>query len=117
MRGISDRADDPAIDSEVSFTYRATFTPVRAMDSDGGNAVAGLPGDRNANNRATAAVVARGHRRVLFLDDPAFAKANPHKHLLDTLRDAKFRVATAVWSQLPLFVTKAIGPHLISGLA
>ena len=87
-----DRADDPAIDSEVSFTYRATFTPTRSMDPDGGNTVVGLPGDRAANNRAAAAVVSRGHRRVLFLDDPALAKSNPHKLLLDTLREAKFRV-------------------------
>ena len=26
-----DRADDPTIDSEISFTYRATFTPTRLV--------------------------------------------------------------------------------------
>jgi FemAB-related protein (PEP-CTERM system-associated) len=32
-------------------------------------------------------------------------------------RNPKFRLATAVWKQLPLAVTKTLGPHLISGLA
>ena len=96
-----DRADDPAVDSEVSFTYRATFTPTRSMDPDGRNAVAGLPGDRSANNRATASVVARGHRRVLFLDDPAEFAKNPHRHLLDTLRTAKFRLDRLAADKLP----------------
>src|SRR5262249_30949840 len=47
-----DRADDPAIDSEVSFTYRATFHPTRSTDPNGTDVVTGLPGDRAANNRA-----------------------------------------------------------------
>jgi serine/alanine adding enzyme len=32
-------------------------------------------------------------------------------------RDPKFRIASAVWSRLPVAVTKIIGPRLISGLA
>jgi FemAB-related protein (PEP-CTERM system-associated) len=32
-------------------------------------------------------------------------------------RDARFRVATAAWRRMPLVVTRAIGPHLISGIA
>jgi FemAB-related protein (PEP-CTERM system-associated) len=32
-------------------------------------------------------------------------------------RDPKFRAAIAVWSRLPVFVTRAIGPQLIKGIA
>ncbi len=32
-------------------------------------------------------------------------------------RDPRFRAAIAVWSRLPVFVTRAIGPHVISGIA
>lgn len=32
-------------------------------------------------------------------------------------RDPRFRAAIAVWSRLPVFVTRAIGPHIISGIA
>jgi FemAB-related protein (PEP-CTERM system-associated) len=32
-------------------------------------------------------------------------------------RDPKFRAAIAVWSRLPVFVTRTIGPSLISGIA
>jgi uncharacterized membrane protein len=96
-----DRADDPAIDSEVSFTYRATFTPTRSMDANGGNVVQGLPGDRSANNRATASVVARGQRRVLFVEDPPEAAKSPHKFLTDTLRAAKFRLDVLPADKLP----------------
>jgi uncharacterized membrane protein len=96
-----DRADDPSVDSEVSFTYRATFTPTRSFDADGANVVQGLPGDRSANNRATASVVARGHRRVLLLEDPPEMAKNPHRLLLDTLRAAKFRVDPLAADRLP----------------
>jgi uncharacterized membrane protein len=96
-----DRADDPAIDSEMSFTYRATFTPTRSMDANGSNVVPGLPGDRTANNRATASVVARGQRRVLFLEDPPLSAKNPHKFLIDTLRAARFRVDLLAADRLP----------------
>src|SRR5438552_8086736 len=71
------------------------------MDPDGGNGVQGLRGDRAANNRATASVVARGHRRVLFLEDPPEAAKNPHKFLIDTLRAAKFRVDPLSADRLP----------------
>lgn len=68
---------DDAIDAD-SFVYRASFRPDN------------LPGDRASNNTATAAVIARGQRRVLLLEDPAaFAS---HKLLVETLRAAKFRV-------------------------
>src|SRR5262249_48318025 len=69
-----DLPTDIAIDAD-SFVYRATFLP------------RDLPGDRAANNSATAAVIARGQRRVLLLEDPTALGA--HKLLLDTLRAAK----------------------------
>lgn len=95
-----DRAEDPNANDEISFSYRATFLPVRSFDPDGGNMVAGLPGDRSANNRATTAVVARGQRRVLFLEE-ATGEKSAHKHLIDTLRGAKIRVDTLAASALP----------------
>ncbi len=93
---------DRAEDATTSSTYRATFTPIQSADPDGRNVVVGLPGDRVANNRATAAVVARGQRQVLLLDDPATAATNPHRLLLDTLRLAKFRVDRLATDALPV---------------
>ncbi len=95
-----DRADDPEADAEVSFSYRATFLPTRSFEPDGGSVVAGLPGDRSANNRATTAVVARGQRRVLFLENQT-GEQSAHKHLADTLRRAKFRVDPLAAASLP----------------
>lgn len=92
-----DRAD-PQGDS--AFSYRATFTPVRSAKLDGSDIVAGLPGDRPANNRATAAVVSRGQRRVLFLDDNV-GGMSPHQYLIDTLRKAKIRVDRLAADKLP----------------
>lgn len=81
-----DLPTDAAIDAD-SFVYRATFTPKN------------LTGDRVANNRATAAVLARGQRRVLLLEDPA--AAGSHQMLLDTLRAAKFRLDVLSADRLP----------------
>lgn len=92
-----DRADPKA---DQSFSYRATFTPTRSANVDGSNVVAGLPGDRSANNRATAAVVSRGQRRVLFLDD-SLAGRSPHQFLIDALRRAKIRVDRLAAEKLP----------------
>ena len=72
-----DLPTDSAIDAD-SFVYRATFLPHN------------LPGDRAANNRATAAVIARGQRRVLLVEDPSAVGA--HQLLLDTLRATQLRV-------------------------
>ena len=76
---------DPQGDS--AFAYRATFTPTESRPLSGGTLVGGLPGDRRPNNRAAAAVVSRGQRRVLFLDenDPDTGQSQ-HEHLLATLR-------------------------------
>jgi uncharacterized membrane protein len=81
-----DRAEDT--DTEVSLTYRATFVPLTPM-----------PGDRTTNNRATASVVARGRRKVLFVEDPAAPES--HRYLTDTLRRAKFKVDALTGDKLP----------------
>src|SRR5206468_12227316 len=49
---VNEAKDDE--EPDVTLIYRATFTPSRSFDPDGRNAVAGLPGDRTANNVATA---------------------------------------------------------------
>lgn len=95
-----DRTEDTPRE-ESSFSYRATFTPLLSADEAGRNVVAGLPGDRVTNNRATTAVVARGQRRVLFLEDRPPRGPSPHQHLLDALLRAKVRVDAAAVSQLP----------------
>jgi len=84
-----DLPTDRAIDTD-SFVYRATFLPEN------------LPGDRTSNNRATAAVLARGQRRVLFLEDPT--AIGSHAQLLTTLRAAKLRVDTLSADRLPAAV-------------
>lgn len=81
-----DLPGDAAIDGD-SFVYRATFTPDN------------LPGDRVSNNRATAAVLARGQRRVLVLEDPT--ATGSHALLVDTLRAAKLRVDVLAADRLP----------------
>jgi uncharacterized membrane protein len=83
--------DRPLQGGEASYSYRATFIPIRTMDEDGRYVVQGLPGDRVANNQATTAVVSRGQQRVLFIDD-APAGESPHQHLINTLLQRKIRV-------------------------
>ncbi len=76
---------DPQGDS--SFTFRATFTPTDSRPVQGGTLVAGLPGDRVANNRVETAVVARGQRKVLLIDENApGSNGSAHDYLLATLR-------------------------------
>ncbi len=76
---------DPQGDS--SFTFRATFTPTESRPLAGGVASTGLPGDRVENNRVETAVVSRGQRRVLLLDEPLpDTNASSHDYLLQTLR-------------------------------
>jgi uncharacterized membrane protein len=86
---------------ETSFTYRATFTPILSADENGRNVVEGLPGDRITNNKATTAVVARGQRRVLFLEERAARGPSPHQHLIDALKRAKIRVDPLSIALLP----------------
>ncbi len=91
---------DPQGDS--AFAYRATFTPTESRPVAGGPVVAGLPGDRAANNRAAAAVVSRGQRRVLFLDedDPKTGRSQ-HEFLLSVLRRSRIRVDRLPAGRLP----------------
>lgn len=97
---------------DASFTFRATFTPTDSRPVQGGAVVAGLPGDRVANNRVETAVVARGQRRVLLIDENAAgSNQSPHAYLLNTLRYdagqaggppvAKLRVDRLAADQLP----------------
>ena len=72
---------------DSSFTFRATFTPTESRPVNGGTVVAGLPGDRTTNNRVETAVVSRGQRRVLLLDENApNGSRTSHDYLLATLR-------------------------------
>ena len=66
---------------ETSYTYKAAFSPEVKID-----------GDRVANNRADAAVVARGQRRVLFLDQADREAASSHQFLLQRLRQARIQM-------------------------
>ncbi|MGL6074093.1 MAG: VWA domain-containing protein [Fimbriiglobus sp.] len=76
---------DPSGDS--SFTFRATFAPTESRPVAGGIASTGLPGDRIENNRVETAVVSRGQRRVLLLDESEpGSNRSTHEHLLSTLR-------------------------------
>lgn len=95
FRDRADAADD------ASFSYRATFIPVQSAGLTGENPVAGMPGDRPANNRASAAVVTRGQRRVLFLDEGRSIATSPHRHLLDILNRAKIRIDYLPAEKLP----------------
>ena len=92
--------DKPAAAGESSYSYRATFTPVRSSDETGRDVVQGLPGDRVANNRATTAVVSRGQQRVLFVDEARDGRS-PHQHLIDTLLRRKIRVDPVPAARLP----------------
>jgi uncharacterized membrane protein len=89
-------------EEELSYTYRALFTPLESRNADGTDPVPGLPGDRIQNNKAMAHVIARGARRVLFVEpDVDDDGTYPHQHLLDQLRAARFLVQPKTVGQLP----------------
>lgn len=96
--------DVPPKPGETSFSYRATFTPVLSglptKDGQLDNIVLGMPNDRVANNRATAAVVMRGQRRVLFIEEPVGGRS-PHAHLVRTLLRAEVKVSVVSPARLP----------------
>jgi uncharacterized membrane protein len=91
------------LDLEDTFAYRATFIPTESRSASGdGNIVAGLPGDRAANNRASAAIVTRGERRVLFLDEnEPGTKQSSHAHLLAVMGRAGIKVSRMPIDDLP----------------
>lgn len=90
-------------EDELSYTYRAAFTPTESRPADGnGRPEQGLPGDRIQNNKAMAHVIARGARRVLFLEpDTDEDGTYPHQHLYDQLRAARYLVQPKTVAQLP----------------
>ena len=92
---------DNITDDDRSFVYRATFVPTDSRSVDGGVMVKGLPGDRATNNEASAAVVARGIRQVLFVDKHNFAGQPEHKYLIQLMLDEKINVVPLPVDKLP----------------
>ena len=89
-------------DEDRSFVYRATFTPTNSRPVEGGTMVAGLPGDRATNNEASAAVVARGIRQVLFVDKHMASTGQPeHQYLIQLMLDEKISVVPLSVDKLP----------------
>jgi hypothetical protein len=89
-------------DEELSYTYRAVFTPEESRNADNTEPLPGLVGDRIQNNKGMAHVIARGARRVLFIEaDAAEDGAYPHQHLIDQLRAARYVVLPRTIAQIP----------------
>ena len=91
-------------DVELSYTYRSVFVPLESRNADLGDVKTGLAGDRIQNNRGMAHVIARGARRVLFVE-PEKDEVNdvfPHQHLINQLRAARFVVLPVTAGQLPI---------------
>ncbi len=88
----------PLTDQQQSYTYEAEFQPLGVRVDD--RHVRALTGDRVQNNRAATHVVARGQRRVLFVED----KKGDHDLLVQSLLsagDKKFKVLTMTAEELP----------------
>jgi uncharacterized membrane protein len=86
---------------EQSYTYEAEFQPEGVQDADGNLLVKGLPGSKPQNKRAMTHVVARGERRILFVE----GKKGEHQRLVDTLKAAgksKFKVTVKLVEELPV---------------
>lgn len=100
---FKDRAEaKTATKDELSYSYRAAFTPLESRAADDTGAIVGLPGDRVQNNRGLAHVIARGSRRVLFIEKEALPTGEfPHQVLIDRLQAAKFVVMPITVSKLP----------------
>jgi uncharacterized membrane protein len=90
-------------EDELSYTYRALFVPLETRNPDDTDRQPGLPGDRIQNNRGMAHVIARGARRVLFVEPEQGADdLYPHQHLVNQLRAARFLVMPRTAGQLPV---------------
>jgi uncharacterized membrane protein len=88
--------------AQKSYTYEAIFQPLESQ-SDRGELVRGLAGDRVQNNSASTHVVALGRRRVLFVEP----RNNPNEHarLIDRLQNAgesKLLITPISSADLPL---------------
>lgn len=95
-------AGKPKAGEEASYSYKAVFSPQDARPEAGGVVTVGVPGDRFQNNRAGTHVIARGQRRVLFLEPaPAGGAGNRHQHLIDALRRARLLVTPLPVERLP----------------
>ncbi|HKB04280.1 MAG TPA: VWA domain-containing protein, partial [Gemmataceae bacterium] len=89
-------------EDELSYSYRAVFTPLESRDANERDPQPGLAGDRIQNNKGMAHVIARGARRVLFVEpDLDDDNTYPHQHLIDQLRAARFVVLPRTVGQLP----------------
>jgi uncharacterized membrane protein len=99
-----DKAEGGKKDEEdLSYTYRAVFTPIESWNSDNMDRQPGLAGDRIQNNRAMAHVIARGARRVIFIEpERNLDDSYPHQHLMNQLTAARFIVLPRTVGQLPL---------------
>jgi hypothetical protein len=82
--------DDEQTRKDTSYTYKAKFDPDVA-----------IAGDRVANNRADAAVVARGQRKILFLDSKIREEDSEHQRLLNLMRASKMQYVFRSASVLP----------------
>lgn len=89
-------------EEELSYTYRAVFTPLGNEGGDGADWQPGLPGDRIQNNKGMAHVIARGARRVLFVEPTQNDDTYPHQHLINQLKAARFVVLPRTVGQLPV---------------
>lgn len=98
-----DKAEIKGDQDEASYSYRAVFTPTRSVDRDGRLVSVGLPGDRIQNNKGLAHVIAKGSRKVLFIDAVQNEnRKSPHQYLIDRLRLAKYNVTPITVGRLPL---------------
>lgn len=87
---------------QKSYTYEAVFQPLESQ-TDRGEVVGGLAGDRVQNNSASTHVVALGRRRVLFVEPRA--RPNEHARLIDRLQNAgesKLQISTISSAELPI---------------
>ena len=97
-----DKAESAKGEEEFSYSYRAVFVPEGSMNPDNTDRTAGLSGDRIQNNRALAHVIARGSRRVLFVEpDTREDGSFPHQHLIAQLTRANFKVLPVPLARLP----------------
>jgi len=97
-----DKAETEGRDEEFSFSYRAVFVPIETRDERNRNPIAGLPGDRQQNNRGLAHTIARGSRKVLLLQDLSDDRfKSGHEYLIAQLRQAKFQVSPISPERLP----------------
>src|SRR5262249_18119696 len=93
------RFKQPLASEQQSYTYEAVFQP-EGVQTDQGETIKGLVGDRIQNNSATTHVIALGQRRILFVEQVA----GDHQHLVDSLRgvsNAKFKVFPITADRLP----------------